>query len=654
MFKGFHHHHHSKKAARHGDALSHSDIDGPFGDTDHHTAESESDDDDEGDDDKNQLQLHHPKSNHKLSKLLTMPGVAANQLNSSGMGPLHSLAKREFKKGNTLGTDLLYTFLIESDVDVDLPDQSGDTALHFAVKRQDIDFIRMLLAFGADVNPLNKYKKTPLDISSGNFAFLDHTESLVEIVAIPLATVTAVCSEAMLNYTDEIGTLLKDCGAIPGSRLLRREQKPICPFVDFSPREEKSDGGSWSTEKVIREGDDWCTKISKMYFELETKLSAMLEDGSAPLTCESNLDVAAALGIQIRELKLLQTAGSRILFLDGGGMKGLVQIEILSQIEKRTGRKIIDLFDWIVGTSTGAIIALGLVYAKMSLKETRQLFYKMKDPVFGRKFFSTKSGTEKLTEILRKTFGSIRMDEVKHPRVIVSAVCKKTTNLKLHFFSNHSEINKLNRSGLQAATNEPTVDADIDLSNKYVWEVARYTSAAPVYFDELDDYVDGGVLANNPGASGLTIIQQMYRSIDQKLPISLVVSVGGGQMPEDKLGRTDAHQFMFLGKHWLNFKDTVLSRGSNLITLLGNAITDSEHISNNVKSRCVEQGIDYFRFSPHLPIDEIIDAGETETDKLIDMVVTARKCSVVRQDLDKLQTRFPRYSDANQKMSKRI
>ena len=105
-----------------------------------------------------------------------------------------------------------------------------------------------------------------------------------------------------------------------------------------------------------------------------------------------------------------------------------------------------------------------------------------------------------------------------------------------------------------------------------MWEVARYTSAAPVYFDELDDYVDGGILANNPGASGMTIIQQMYRSMDQKLPISLVVSIGGGQMPDDKLGRTDAHQFMILGKHWLDFKDTVLSRGSNLITLLGNAV----------------------------------------------------------------------------------
>ena len=83
-------------------------------------------------------------------------------------------------------------------------------------------------------------------------------------------------------------------------------------------------------------------------------------------------------------------------------------------------------------------------------------------------------------------------------------------------------------------------------------------------------------------------------------------------------------------------------------------VTDSEHISSNVKSRCVEQGIDYFRFSPHLPVDEIIDSGETEVAKLVDMVVTARKCPVVRRDLDELQELFPRYSDANRKMTKRL
>lgn len=59
--------------------------------------------------------------------------------------------------------------------------------------------------------------------------------------------------------------------------------------------------------------------------------------------------------------------GSRILFLDGGGIRGLIQIEILEQLEKKTGRKITELFDWIVGTSTGGIVALSLVYGKNEL-----------------------------------------------------------------------------------------------------------------------------------------------------------------------------------------------------------------------------------------------------------------------------------------------
>ena len=54
------------------------------------------------------------------------------------------------------------------------------------------------------------------------------------------------------------------------------------------------------------------------------------------------------------------------MFLDGGGIRGLIQIEVMSIIEQRTGRTITELFDWIVGTSTGGIVALGLVYGKTS------------------------------------------------------------------------------------------------------------------------------------------------------------------------------------------------------------------------------------------------------------------------------------------------
>ena len=66
-------------------------------------------------------------------------------------------------------------------------------------------------------------------------------------------------------------------------------------------------------------------------------------------------------------LELSVHDGQRILCLDGGGLKGLVLIEVLIHIEKLTGKKIVDLFDWIVGSSTGGIIALALVYGMQVL-----------------------------------------------------------------------------------------------------------------------------------------------------------------------------------------------------------------------------------------------------------------------------------------------
>ena len=59
-----------------------------------------------------------------------------------------------------------------------------------------------------------------------------------------------------------------------------------------------------------------------------------------------------------------------------------------------------------------------------------------------------------------------------------------------------------------------------------VWKVARYTSASPIFFGEFENYVDGGLLANNPCLSGFTEIQGYYRLQGQKLRIALVVSVG--------------------------------------------------------------------------------------------------------------------------------
>lgn len=52
--------------------------------------------------------------------------------------------------------------------------------------------------------------------------------------------------------------------------------------------------------------------------------------------------------------------GSRILALDGGGIRGLVQLMVMEEIERTLGMSIKVLVDYIIGTSTGGVIAAHL------------------------------------------------------------------------------------------------------------------------------------------------------------------------------------------------------------------------------------------------------------------------------------------------------
>ena len=105
-------------------------------------------------------------------------------------------------------------------------------------------------------------------------------------------------------------------------------------------------------------------KVAKVYTELNesmiAKKAAYLRNPSPSVACEAMEALARVEGYR-------REHGSRILCLDGGGVKGLVQIQMLRQIEQRTGKRIVELFDWIVGSSTGGIIALALVYGKFQL-----------------------------------------------------------------------------------------------------------------------------------------------------------------------------------------------------------------------------------------------------------------------------------------------
>ena len=113
-----------------------------------------------------------------------------------------------------------------------------------------------------------------------------------------------------------------------------------------------------------------------LYRELEINVSRRMSMSSTI----GGHDDAYSLVLQQREIALYNKTlkkpkqivtehgirgGSRLLFLDGGGLKGLVQLEVLMELEERTQCSISDLFDWIVGTSTGGIIALAIVYGEL-------------------------------------------------------------------------------------------------------------------------------------------------------------------------------------------------------------------------------------------------------------------------------------------------
>ncbi len=93
-----------------------------------------------------------------------------------------------------------------------------------------------------------------------------------------------------------------------------------------------------------------------------------------------------------------------------------------------------------------------------------------------------------------------------------------------------------------------------------------------MFFTEFENYVDGGILANNPSDSGLTAIQNFYRLEGKKLPIALVVSIGTGVYPAEKLGNVDVQEFLFFGKRWFNL-DKLRRRAQNLMSLLSNAVS---------------------------------------------------------------------------------
>jgi patatin-like phospholipase/acyl hydrolase len=186
----------------------------------------------------------------------------------------------------------------------------------------------------------------------------------------------------------------------------------------------------------------------------------------------------------------------RVLAIDGGGIRGLIPSLVLAELESRAGRRTFELFDLIAGTSTGGILACALCAPDpLPATELVKLYEEEGPKIFDRSLFQRirsadglldeKYDDAALDSALERFLGEKRLAESR-PDLIVPAY---DTALPGPYFFKTSKARE-------------SAESDFALS-----VVARATSAAPTYFEALEDgersLVDGGVFAANPAMCGL-------------------------------------------------------------------------------------------------------------------------------------------------------
>src|SRR4028119_1606200 len=88
---------------------------------------------------------------------------------------------------------------------------------------------------------------------------------------------------------------------------------------------------------------------------------------------------------------VFMAAKFRILSLDGGGLRGIISVIVLKEMERRSGKRITDLFDMVAGTSTGGLIACGITVSdngispKYTLEEIEKIYVENGKDIFPEK-----------------------------------------------------------------------------------------------------------------------------------------------------------------------------------------------------------------------------------------------------------------------------
>jgi patatin-like phospholipase/acyl hydrolase len=188
----------------------------------------------------------------------------------------------------------------------------------------------------------------------------------------------------------------------------------------------------------------------------------------------------------------------RILSLDGGGIMGAFAASALVTFERATGRRIIEHFDLITGTSTGGIIAIGLAMGA-SADDIRK-FYESEGP----KIFPMRSGVREWLGRVRDVFAPKYTNKAVIAAVQSVVGDRSLKEAKTRLLIPTYDVNT-GKVYLFKTPHQPAYSHHADVS---AVDVALATSAAPTYFPAhtipgRGTFIDGGLWANCPAMVGV-------------------------------------------------------------------------------------------------------------------------------------------------------
>lgn len=209
----------------------------------------------------------------------------------------------------------------------------------------------------------------------------------------------------------------------------------------------------------------------------------------------------------------------RILAIDGGGIRGIIPLCFLIELEKQLKVRSRDFFSLMAGTSTGSIIS-GALGMGLTAEETLQIYIDLNDRVFQFnplewicRLGSFRYRMQPMVDLIKEKIGDPKMNDVPID-ILLTAV--RVSDGKPFYFVKDNAVNGKPFGKLKLA------------------DCIAASSAAPTFFEPwnvpgVGVCVDGGVgIAGNPAY--MACVESQERMPEGKYPPAqtTVVSLGTG------------------------------------------------------------------------------------------------------------------------------